>query len=79
MSMNIYSLHLITHILIPYYKSLEMPNFLNNIAEFLRIHLNVNHGGTVELNRRCLIDIIIHAIDLDESTSIKNSAECGTL
>ena len=49
----------------------------DNVAGFLRGHLNVNHDKkTVELTRPVLIDRIIHAMGVNESTTVKTLAEC---
>ena len=48
----------------------------DNVAGFLGVHLNVDHNnGTVELTQRGLIDRIINAMGLDDSTSVKTPAE----
>ena len=52
----------------------------DNVPGFHKVYLNVNHNKvTVELNQRGLIDIIIHAMGLDDSTSIKILAEYDAL
>ena len=52
----------------------------DNVAGFLGVHLDVDHNnGTVELNQRGLVDRIINAMGLDDSTSVKTPAEYGAL
>ena len=52
----------------------------DNVAGFFEVHVYINHdNGTVDLTQRGLIDKIGHAMGLDESTSVKEPAEYGTL
>ena len=81
--MNVYSLYLTTLILIPCYKDQRCQAYLekeDNVAGFLGGHLNINHDTkTVEFTHPVLIDRIIHAMDVDESTPVKTPAEYSSL
>ena len=52
----------------------------DNIAEFLGVHLNVDHtDGTIELTQIGLIDIILSAMGLANSTEVEAPAEYEAL
>ena len=52
----------------------------DNIAEFLGVHLNVDHtDGTIELTQIGLIDILLSAIGLANSTEVEALAEYEAL
>ena len=52
----------------------------DNVAGFLGVHLNVDHTDrTIELTQVGLIDIIVSAMGLTDSTEVKTPAEYGAL